>query len=452
MDAVLMARVLALRALWHPRERWDASRIAAHRERAVAQARRHAVERSPFYRRLHGGLADAPLGVLPPVTKAQLMERWDEAVTVPGLRLADAEAHLHDLVEHDGDPGVPWRGRWWVAATAGTTGRRGVFVWDRREWAAVLASYARANDWAGLLTWPLHPVRVAVVSSRRPTHQSAAVGASLHSSVVPTLRLDATAPLASAVAALNDFGPDLLVGYASVLRPLAAEQLAGRLHVAPRAVMSASEVLSPPAARDMAAAWGSPPIDVYAATETAGLASTCSAGRRHLYEDLVIAEPVDSDYRPVPDGVPGEKLLVTVPFARTVPLIRYEMSDRIAVDGRGCPCGRAFALLAGVEGRAEDILTLPGRAGPVDIHPNVFHDALDGVPVTGWQVVQRPDGIDVLLEGLPEGPESARAAQRIDSALAAAGAPGTRVRVLPAAVLERTALGKAPLVRALPRP
>ncbi|WP_454300515.1 hypothetical protein [Salana multivorans] len=77
------------------------------------------------------------------------MEAFDDAVTVPGLRIADVEGHLRDLTEHGGDPGKPWRGRWWAAATAGTTGRRGVFVWDRAEWSAVLASYARANDWAG---------------------------------------------------------------------------------------------------------------------------------------------------------------------------------------------------------------------------------------------------------------------------------------------------------------
>ncbi|WP_413250260.1 phenylacetate--CoA ligase family protein [Sinomonas flava] len=457
MDAALMARVLALRLLWRARDRWSAERIAAHRERAVAAARRHAVERSPFYRRLHAGLEDAPLAALPPVTKAQLMEHWDDAVTHPGLHLADIEAHLADLVEHDGDPGRPWRasqplrGRWWAAATAGTTGRRGVFVWNRAEWATVLASYARANDWAGVPVRPGQPIRVAVVSSRRPTHQSAAVGASLPTALIPTIRLDATAPLPETVAALNGFAPTLLVGYASVLRPLAREQLSGRLHIAPHAIMSASEVLSPQTSRDAEAAWGMPPADVYAATETAGIASTCRAGRRHLYEDLVIAEPVDADYRPVSPGTAVDRLLVTVPFARTLPLIRYELSDRIAVDGRGCPCGRAFALLGAVEGRIEDVLALAVGDATVAIHPNVFHDALDGVPLNGWQVVQREDGIDVLLEGLPPQTPTGAVGARVEAALTAAGAAGVPVRIVPVAALERTALGKVPLVRGLPR-
>ncbi|ASN51310.1 phenylacetate--CoA ligase family protein [Sinomonas sp. R1AF57] len=450
MDAALMARVLALRFLWRARDRWSAERIAAHRERAVAAARRHAVERSPFYRRLHAGLEDAPLTALPPVTKAQLMEHWDDAVTRPGLRLADVEAHLADLVEHDGDPGRPWRGRWWAAATAGTTGRRGVFIWDRREWATALASYSRPNDWAGIKAGPLHPPRIAFVSSARPTHASALLGATL-GAVTPTLRLDAGAPLAETVAALNGFAPDIVVAYASALRPLAAEQAAGKLRISPSQITSSSEVLSAQTARDVERAWGIRPLDSYAATETAAIASVCTAGRRHLYEDLVIAESVDARNRPVPPGTPGEKLLVTVPFARTLPLIRYEMSDRLVIDRPGCPCGRAFAIVTRVDGRAEDVLEVPRVHGAVSVHPIVFEDALEDLPTTGWQVVQRRDGIDVLLVGLPPGTETDAVRARVEAALAAAGAAGVQVRVVPVAALERTALGKVPLVRGLPR-
>jgi phenylacetate-CoA ligase len=69
------------------------------------------------------------------------------------------------------------------------------------------------------------------------------VGATAHSSFIPTLRLDATDPIESIVTELDRFQPDLVVTYASMARVLADEQLAGRLHISPKAVMSASEVL-----------------------------------------------------------------------------------------------------------------------------------------------------------------------------------------------------------------
>ncbi|MFP5368139.1 MAG: phenylacetate--CoA ligase family protein [Actinomycetes bacterium] len=449
MDLRLVSRVLFLRAAWRRRDRWDAARIAAHQEQALKELRRAAYAGSEFYRRHHAGLHDAPLEQLPPVTKAALMKHFDEAVTAPGLRLAELEEHLRDLAEGDGDPGLPWRGRWWVAATAGTAGPRGTFPWNRSEWATVLASYARANDWAGIPAGVGRPLKVALVSSRVPTHQSAVVGASLRSGLVPTIRLDVTAPIAQTVAELNRFQPRALVGYASALGPLAAEQLAGRLQISPQAVMSASEVLTPLAAREMEKAWGSAPFDVYAATETAGLASPCTYRNRHLYEDLVIVEPVDRDGAPVPQGTTAAKLLVTVLFSRTLPLIRYEISDSLTLGGRGCACGRSFTLLQDIEGRLEDVLTLPGKGGTATVHPIVFHHVLDQQSAGGWQVVQEPGRLRVLLAGLAAGSTVEGVRTAVEAALAEAGVVETTVDVAVVDRLERTRLGKAPYVRRL---
>lgn len=245
MDIRLLFELLFLRERWKSRDHWSPGQIESHQAKALQGLRRAAYARSEFYRHHHAGLFKAPLSQLPPVTKADLMNHFDRALAAPELRLAEVEEHLRNLVATGANPGSPWRGRWWAAATAGTTGRRGVFVWNRQEWATILASYARANDWAGIPAGLTHPLRVAVVSSRTPTHQSAVVGASLQSRLVPTLRLDATSPLGEIVDELNAFQPRLLVGYASALKPLAAEQQAGRLRISPQSVMSASEVLSP---------------------------------------------------------------------------------------------------------------------------------------------------------------------------------------------------------------
>ncbi|RAX16258.1 phenylacetate--CoA ligase family protein [Pseudarthrobacter sp. AG30] len=449
MDPSLIAQVLFLRAAWRQRDHWDDAHITAHQEHALQELRRAAYAGSEFYRHHHAGLHNAPLDQLPPVTKADLMEHFDEALTTPDLRLADLENHLRALTQAGGDPGLPWQGKWWAAATAGTTGRRGTFVWNRTEWATVLASYARANDWAGISAGITRPLKMALVSSRIPTHQSAVVGASLRSKIVPALRLDVTAPMEETVAALNGFQPRILVGYASALKPLAAEQRAGRLRIAPQGVMSASEVLSPHAAAELEAAWGSKPFDVYAATETAGIASPCTYRNRHVYEDLLIIEPVDTAGNPVPNGTTGAKLLVTVLFSRTLPLIRYEMSDTIKLGGRGCPCGRSFTVLQDIEGRLEDVLHLPGEQGTIHIHPIVFHHILDEAGYNGWQVIQEPTKLRVLLAGLAPGASTENVRTAVTAALKKAGAAATDVEVHITEHLERTTLGKAPFVRAL---
>ena len=452
MDLRLITRVLFLRAAWRRRDHWDASLITAHQDRALRELRRATYASSEFYRRHHAGLHDAPLGQLPSVTKADLMAHFDEAVTTPDLSLADLENHLRSLTQSGGDPGRPWKGRWWAAATAGTTGRRGTFVWNRSEWGTILASYARANDWAGISAGPARPVKMALVSSRVPTHQSAVVGASLRSGLIPTLRLDVTAPMDETVAALNRFQPRILVGYASALKRLAGEQTAGRLRISPEGVMSASEVLSPHTASDLEEAWGSAPFDVYAATETAGIASPCTYRNRHVYEDLLIIEPVDQAGNPVQPGTTGAKLLVTVLFSRTLPLIRYEMSDTVRLGGRGCPCGRSFTVLEDIEGRIEDVLQLPGKAGAVNVHPIVFHHVLDQAAEAGWQVIQETYGLRILMAGLAPEASIQGVSTAVAGALKDAGVVDTHVNVQVVERLERTALGKAPFVRGLTRP
>ncbi|GEO93631.1 hypothetical protein KFL01_29370 [Kocuria flava] len=85
----------------------------------------------------------------------------------------------------------------------------------------------------------------------------------------------------------------------------------------------------------------------------------------------------------MPPGTVGTRLLVTVLFARPLPLIRYELSDRVALAERRCPCGRSFRQLAAVEGRQEDVLELPTTSGRTQVHPNVFHRVLDEVSGAG---------------------------------------------------------------------
>jgi phenylacetate-coenzyme A ligase PaaK-like adenylate-forming protein len=232
-------------------------------------------------------------------------------------------------------------------------------------------------------------------------------------------------------------------------RILAEEQLSGRLHISPKAVMTASEVLTDESRLRIRSAWNCEPFNVYAATETAGIASECSRHRLHMFQDLVIAEIVDDANRPVPPGEFGAKLLVTVLFSRSQPLIRYEISDRVMSSSEPCGCGIGFATLQSIEGRAEDILEIPARSGrTVRIHPNVFHQVLESEPLQAWQIVQEEDGIRVLLAQTGSSLDTARISLEIERALEQQGAVPTRVHTEQVKEVTRTAFGKAPLIRA----
>lgn len=229
-----------------------------------------------------------------------------------------------------------------------------------------------------------------------------------------------------------------------MLAVLAQEQQAERLAISPRAVFSASEVLTPEIRAAAAQAWGGEPYNVYAATETAGLASECRQHHLHRYDDLVIAESVDEDNRPVPHGQAGTKLLVTVLSSRTQPLIRYELTDRVrSSTDTATDLGPFSSLIEAVEGRTEDVLTMPAAAGgTVQIHPNLFHAVLEAADAP-WQVIRYPDRLAILVAGRVDGSLQAQ----LESTLAAAGAASLPIAIQQVAAIPRTALGKVPLVR-----
>ena len=83
----------------------------------------------------------------------------------------------------------------------------------------------------------------------------------------------------------------------------------------------------------------------------------------------------------MPPGVYGDKLLITVLFNRTQPLIRYELSDSVRLAVVPCPSGRPFALIDDIQGRVEDVLSFQGVVGGVvNVHPLVFSRIMDILP------------------------------------------------------------------------
>ena len=75
----------------------------------------------------------------------------------------------------------------------------------------------------------------------------------------------------------------------------------------------------------------------------------------------------------------------------------------------------------------------------------VFHHVMDQVSAAGWQIVQRPDGLEVLLAH-PHGVDGPALAGRLQTALTAQGVATPPVRVRAVTAIARTALGKAPLI------
>jgi phenylacetate-CoA ligase len=405
--------------------RWSRAELTARQDVAVTALRRFALDRSPFYRRFHAGLESQPLDKLPVLTKSVLMQNFDDVVTDPAVRLRDAEAFLA------AGPGDRlFRGRYVVLATSGSTGLRGVFLFDPDEWLTALAGITRPMLWAGVAPNPLRRRKMAMLASTTDSHYSARVGRSLASPFLPALRMDAGEPIERIVARLNDWQPEVMAVYPSVLRQLAAEQVAGRLRIRPDKIATSAEVLTAEDRRRAHEAWGVHVFDTYGCTEYAPIAAECEFGSRHLFEDGAVIE------------LERDRVLLTVLGRRTQPLIRYEISDVVRSVEGGCACGRPFRTIETIEGRVEDVL----RFGEIRVHPNRFHEILEAVPVSGWQVIQDKNDLRILLIGLRD-PAALRAVEiAVEKLLKSEGVQMAFFQVSEVENLERGATGKAPLI------
>ncbi|HLO28055.1 MAG TPA: hypothetical protein VK249_02900 [Anaerolineales bacterium] len=446
MNIRIMLRLLHTLEELRKHESWTRQQLESYQAKALNDLRQYAYERSPFYQKFHKGLTGQPLHELPVLTKAMMMEHFDELVTDQTLHLEDVRAFATQ-----GEAGQPYRNRYWVNATSGSSGHPGFFLFDETEWNYVLASFARSQEWSGVRIKLTRRQKMATVASISPWHMSSQVSATVKSWWRPSLRVPASQPLSKTVAELNQWQPEILVAYASMTRILAEEQIAQRLQIKPKVVYPASELLTLQTRNRVKEAWGDEPFNQYVATETASIAAEHQTCRHmHFFEDLVITENVDDHYQPVHPGEYGAKILVTTLFSRTQPLIRYELNDSIRLSAVPPTCGLPFTVLEAIQGRVEDTLTLPSRSGgEVTIRPLVLNRIMDIVPVSGWQAVQQADnGLVVLLAGARDGLVDETLVDQISKSLAQEGALIPYIRIQHVSEIPKTASGKAPLIKA----
>jgi phenylacetate-coenzyme A ligase PaaK-like adenylate-forming protein len=342
------------------------------------------------------------------MTKADLMENWDEIVTDSRLTLDLAEKHLED----QGSELSYLLGEFVVTSSGGSSGQRGIFVDDLKSWVelSLRESPRFMLRYAARFKMNVPETQsVAFVGGGGAGHSTVAAYKTFSSPRVKFFVVDITRPLQEVTEELNRIQPRRLEGYPSALRVLADEAKGGRLKIKPAVIMTIAEPLYPEIREAIESAWGDAPIfNNYGSSETGCIAVSCGVkpgGTLHLIEDGVIVEPVASDGSPVQPGTRASKIYVTNLFNTLLPIIRYELTDRITIldgeeGGAGkCPCGCTFRRMADVQGRLEDVFVYQvggGRQLSVDV--DVFETPLNEYRnIVQYQVRQRPNGAEVLI-------------------------------------------------------
>lgn len=356
-----------------------------------------AVHRSPLYARRSPRASR--LEDLAPIGKPELMAHFDDWATDRRITQAGASAFLASE-HHVADA---WLGSYLVWTSSGTSGTPGTFIQDARSLAAYDAMEAqRLRGAAAGLSGP-----GGWAAGRRLAYVAAVDGPYAgHVSLERLARLlpppwtpqvatiSVLLPLAEIVRRLQQLQPQWLVTYPSCAIALAQHQEGGDLRLQLDELWLGGEQLGRAAARRLGDTFGCPVRNSYGASEAYAMACGCALGRLHLNADWVILEPVDAAYQPVTPGTWSDLALLTNLANFTQPLLRYELTDRIRQLTDTCACGNPWPVIE-VQGRSDDALVLPGRAGGrVTLLPLALETVLEEqAGISDFQLRQRPDGV-----------------------------------------------------------
>jgi len=194
-------------------------------------------------------------------------------------------------------------------------------------------------------------------------------------------------------------------------------------------------------------AFGLTALDIYGLSEVIGpgVSAECVEARdgAHINEDHFLVEVIDpASGEAVADGEVGELVFTTL-TKEALPLLRYRTGDLASVTREPCACGRTFARMSRIVGRADDMLIIRG----VNVFPSEVERALLEIPglEPHYQlVVERPHHLDELTVQV----EGDASASDVQSRLSRELGLTAKVEVLGAGTLPRSE-GKALRVKDL---
>jgi phenylacetate-coenzyme A ligase PaaK-like adenylate-forming protein len=413
------------------RESWNGAQWQAWRQPKLTALLRRAATRVPYYRDLWSSRPHER-------REFESLQNW------PVLKKSALREQADAFLAEDVDPN-----QLGVLHTSGSTGTP-LKLWQSRQtvqaWYALFE--ARWRAWHGLSRhdrWAILGGKL-VVSAGQQGPPFWVWNAGMNQLYLSSYHL-APNNAAVYVKALADHKVTYIWGYASAMATLARDVLEQGLRPPQlRAAISNAEPLYAYQRDLITRAFGCRVYDTYGMTEMACGASECEHGSMHLWPDAGIWEVLSDDSdTPVPPGKSG-RLVCTGLINNDMPLIRYEVGDRVTLADPAavCSCGRKLPMLKSVEGRNDDTIITPNGRHVGRLDPVFKSD----FPIVEAQVIQ--DAPDHLLVQIVPAPGCNAATESALIAALAERAEGMRIDVRRVSAIPRGPNGKFKSVLRVP--
>jgi phenylacetate-CoA ligase len=382
------------------------------REERFRKLLKYAYQHSPFYRDYYSShgiheedLSEMPFADLPPIDKKEYIENFDRLTTREEL----TRSRIENFLQTTADREAKFLGEYTLVHSSGTTGTPTYFVYDRLAWDTVLAAGFRACEGEEsvfrLIQGLFGGIRVAYIAATAGRFGGVMVAnAGIKGYGFKRLIFNINNPLDSWVDRIQDFNPNVIIGYPSGVKILCDLLNKGKLSLSVFRLITGGEPLTAQLRDYLETTLETEVFNLYGASESIiiGLGRK-KYGGIYLFDDINYVEP-------------EEKCVYITPlYNYAQPLIRYRLSDKLKVAARSDNELLPFSKIEKVIGRNEDIIWFKNKDGVEDfIHPLV----IDDIEVKGmkkYQFIQKSLSEFIINVNLDEGIELAEVEGEIRS-------------------------------------
>ena len=351
-------------------------------ERKLRQLLQYTWEHSTWHRQrfektgiTHEQLATLPLSAFPSMSKQDLLTHFDELVTTNELH----QEGLRRFDEIEAERKKTYLGKYHVVHSSGSTGKPGYFVYDKTAWGQMLLGIIRGALWnmsiPSILGLLMKGPRILYIAATEGRYGGAmAVGDGVDGLHAQQLFLDINQPLGEWIGQVQEFGPNLIIGYPSAIKILGELKEDGALQMDILRVISCGEPLGVNLRRYLEETFQAEVVNFYGASESLALGvETGDSGEMVLFDDLNIIE------------VENGQMYLTCLYNFVQPLIRYKISDRLILKPAEADSRFPFTSAELLLGREEDALWFEDENGDREfLHPL----AIEGFCIDGLRDFQ----------------------------------------------------------------
>ncbi|MCD8215394.1 MAG: phenylacetate--CoA ligase family protein [Clostridiales bacterium] len=348
-------------------EKKSAEQIQKLQEWKLRKLLKFAYKNSEYYRLTfeakginEKNIDDMHLSNFPTVDKKAFLMNFDRIVTVSDL----TQDEIREFDSSSELSRKPFKGKYHIVHSSGSIGKPGYFVYDEKAWSSMLVGMIRGAlsnmTMAEMVRFFAEGSRMVYTAATDGRYGGAmAVGDGVDGIGGGQLYLDINTPLSEWVEKINEFKPNMIVGYLSAVKILAglAEEKNVDLNI--RCVVSCGEPLNPGLREYLERIFGVKVVNYYGTSESLilGAEKDFSEGMI-LYDDMNVIEAIDG------------KMYITALYNFAQPLIRYCITDNIKIEKPKKGGLSPFSRAVGLVGRSEDILWFKDNKGKKEfLHP-----------------------------------------------------------------------------------